>query len=142
MNATLGGLTFVGGAGAATYTIFRDGGLTGWFEGVEMRREIIPRPTGNGDFPTPGRLGSRLITLSGLVLTDDDPEAFEVAIKALEDLLADGDMDTFTVEQATGTYTAEVGRVGSPEIIIEVYGSLARYRLQLWAPDPTKELLP
>jgi hypothetical protein len=142
MNATLGGLTFVGGEGAATYTIFRDRGLTGWFEGVEMRREIIARPLGNGDFPTPGRLGPRLITLSGFILTADDPAAFEVAMKALEDLLADGSMDTFTVEQATGTYTAEVGRIGTPEIIIEVYGSRARYRLQLWAPDPTKELLP
>ena len=140
MNATLGGLTFVGGGGAATYTIFRDG-LKGWFEGVEMRRETIPRPNGNGDFDAPGYLGPRLITLSGFILTAD-ASAFEVAMKALEDLLADGGMDTFAVEQATGTYTAEVRRHGSPEIIIEVYGSRARYRLQLWAPDPTKVLLP
>jgi hypothetical protein len=140
-NATLGGLTFVGDDGPATYTIFRDG-LKGWFEGVEMRREIVGRPNGNGDFPAPGRLGSRLVTLSGLILTADDPEAFEVAMAALEDLIADGGMDTLTVEQATGTYTLEVGRLGSPEIIIEVYGSRARYRLQLWAPDPTKVLVP
>jgi hypothetical protein len=141
VNATLGGLTFVGGGGTATYTIDRDG-LKGWFEGVEMRRETIARPNGDGDFDAPGYLGPRLITLTGLILTDDDPEAFEVAMKALEDLLADGGMDTFTVEQATGTYTAQVRRHGSPEIDLVAYGSTARYRLQLWAPDPTKELVP
>jgi hypothetical protein len=141
MIATLGGLTFVGGGGAATYTI-EDDGLKGWFEGVEMRRETIPRPNGDGDFDAPGHLGPRLITLTGLILTDDDPAAFEVAMKALEDLLADGGMGTFTVEQATGTYTSEVRRHGSPEVVIEMYGMQARYRLQLWAPDPTKVLLP
>jgi hypothetical protein len=141
VNATLGGLTFVGGEGAATYTIWEDG-LNGWFEGAEMRREKIARPNGAGDFPAPGYLGPRLITLTGLILTDNDPAAFEVAIKALEDLLADGSTDTFTVEQASGTYTAEVGRDGTPEIAIELYGTRARYRLQLWAPDPVKVLLP
>lgn len=140
MNATLGGLTFVGGEGAATYTIWEDG-LNGWFEGVEMRRETIPRPNGNGDFDAPGYLGARYITLTGLILADD-AAAFEAAMKALEDLLADGGMDTFAVEQETGTYTAQVRRHGSPEIAIEMWGKRARYRLQLWAPNPTKVLIP
>jgi hypothetical protein len=141
VNVTVGGLTFVSEDGSApTYAIDKDG-LKGWFEGVEMRREIIARPNGDGDFPTPGHLGPRLITLSGVITAGDDA-AFEVAMKALEDLLADGSMGTFSVEQATGTYTAEVGRVGSPEIIIEKYGVWARYRLEFWAPDPTKELVP
>jgi hypothetical protein len=140
VNATLGGLTFVGGEGAATYTIWEDG-LKGWFEGVEMRREVIPRPNSDGDFDAPGHLGPRYITLTGLVLADDTA-AYEVALKALEDLLADGGIDTFTVEQESGTYTAEVRRHGSPEIVHEVWGKQARYRLQLWAPDPTKVLLP
>ena len=136
-NATLGGLTFVGDETAATYTLFRDGGLTGWFEGVEMRREKIARPNGNGYFSTPGFLGGRLITLSGLILTAD-ASAYELAMKALEDLLADGSTDTLAVEQETGTFTVEVGRDGEPQISHEVYGTRGRYRLQLWAPDPTK----
>lgn len=141
MNVTVGGLTFVAEDGtAATYSIDKDG-LKGWFEGVEMRREVIARPNGNGDFDTPGFLGPRLITLSGLI-TAGDAAAFETAMKALEDLLADGSMDTFAVEQATGTYTAQVRRHGTPEIIIEKYGVWARYRLEFWAPDPTKELVP
>lgn len=141
MIATLGGLTFVGDGSAATYTIERDG-LKGWFDGVEMRHESIPRPLADGDFDSPGYLGPRLITLTGRILTNDDPAAFETAMAALDGLLADGSKDTFTVEQALGTYTAEVRRHGAPEIFIEVYGRRARYRLQLWAPDPAKVFVP
>src|SRR5687768_15573667 len=102
-HATLGGLTFVADGSPATYTINRRGGLKGWFEGVEMRREIIRRPIGDGDFPAPGRLGPRLNTLSGLILANDDPVAFEAAMADLETLLDDGSMGTFTVVQASGT---------------------------------------
>lgn len=136
MIATLGGLTFVGDAGPATYTI-EEGGLVGWFGGVEMRHESIPRPLGNGDFPAPGYLGSRIITLSGLILADNATD-FENAIAALEEVLDDGSEGEFAVEQATGTFTVQVRMHGAPDIDPQVYGSVARYQLQLWAADPTK----
>jgi hypothetical protein len=135
MIATLGGLTFVGDGGTATYSIFPDG-LRGWFDGVEMRREKIARAAAVGDFPAPGFLGPRLITISGLIRATSDVD-FENAMSALATLLDDGSMDDLVVEQATGTFSISVGRDGAPDIVIEVYGSVARYRLQLWAPDPT-----
>jgi hypothetical protein len=140
VNATLGGLTFVGDGSAATYTLEK---LDGWFGGVEMRREMIPRPNSDGDFDSPGYLGGRVITLSGLILAADDAAAFETAMMALEDLLADGSMAEFAVTQAGGTYTAQVRRHGAPDIDASVlYGSVGRYQVQLWAPDPSKVLLP
>jgi hypothetical protein len=143
MRATLDGLEFVfAGSGDATYILDSNDGLKGWFEGVEMRHEVVERPTGHGDFDAPAFLGSRLITLNGWILTDSDDAAYEVAMKGLEDLLADGSMSEFAVEQATGTYTCQVRRHGSPELDMVVYGRSARFQLQLWAPDPTKVLLP
>jgi hypothetical protein len=139
MNATLDGLTFVGDGDAATYTIETFKGL---FDGVEMRHETIPRPNGHGDFDSPGFLSGRLITLTGLILAADDPSAFEAAVFALEDLLADGSKSELSVELASGTYTYQVRRHGAPDIDPIVWGRSARYQLQLWAPDPTKVLVP
>lgn len=137
MIATLGGLEFVGdGDDTATYTLDADG-LGGWFGGVEMRHDTIPRPSSHGDFDAPGFLSGRIITLSGLILTADD-SAFEAAIKALEALLADGSAGELEVQQTSGTYTAEVRRHGAPDIAVVVYGRVGRYQLQFWSPDPRR----
>lgn len=140
--STYGGLTFYGDdTRPVTYTIWKDG-LKGWFDGVEMRHESIPRPNGNGDFDAPGYLGPRVITQTGLILAEDDPEAFETAMSALENMGSDGSKTEFAVQQANGTFGVLARRHGAPEIIIELYGTRARYRFQVWAPDPTKVLIP
>jgi hypothetical protein len=136
MDVTLGGLTFVGGAGAATYTIDSDG-LKGWLDGVQSRRESAPRPVGHGEFETPTFLGGRLVTLSGLVLASSDA-GFEAAIADLTGLLADGSAAEMSVAQASGTLTATVRRAGAPDIQVLVYGETARYQVQLWAADPRR----
>lgn len=136
--STYGGLTFYGDdTRPATYTIWKDG-LKGWFSGVEMRHESIPRPNGDGDFDAPGRKGPRIITQTGLILADGDPEAFENAMSALGDMGSDGSKSEFAVQQATGTFGILARMHGEPEIIVELYGSRARYRFQLWAPLPAK----
>jgi hypothetical protein len=110
--------------------------LRGWWDGVEIRREKIARPVGDGDFPSPGRLGSRLITMTGQIHATTDA-GFETAMNALAGLLSDGSMGDLVVTQATGVFTISVGMDEAPQIVPEVYGELARYRMQLWAPDPT-----
>ena len=139
MNATWGGLTFVGDEGAATYTLEK---IIGWWGGVEMRHESTPRPNADGDFDSPAYLGGRVITLRGLIKADDDPAAFEAALAALDEAGDDGSKSEFTLEQASATYSVQARRHGTPDIDITVYGRSARYQLQLWAPDPTKELAP
>ena len=139
VEATIGGLTFVGGGGAATYTIDRGEGLKGWFMGgVSMRREYVDRPTHDGQFATPGYLSGRIVTLAGKVLGNGDEAAFQTAVEALEALLADGGSDTLTVTTELGASTATVFRYGEPQFRPIVWGYSADYQIQLWAPDPTR----
>jgi len=139
MLATWGGLTFVGDDSAATYTLEK---VIGWWGGVEMRHESTPRPNADGDFDSPAYLGGRVITLRGLILADDDPAAFEAALAALDEAGADGSKSEFTLEQAAATYSVQARRHGSLDFDPIVWGRRGRYQLQLWAPDPAKELVP
>jgi hypothetical protein len=141
ITATIGGLTFQSGA-SATYTI-GENGLEGWFVGgASMRREYVDRPNHPGQFATPGYLSGRIVTLSGKVLGTGDEEAFEDALDALDALLEDGGSDTLTVTTPKGAKTATVFRYGEPQLRIVVYGSVAEYQIQLWAPDPEKVVVP
>jgi hypothetical protein len=139
--ATVGGLTFSGDGSTATYTLDSDGLKGWWVGGTSMRREYVDRPNQHGQFSTPGYLSGRIVTLSGQVQADD-PEAFEDALEALGALLEDGDSDTLTVTSASGVRTAEVARYGEPMVRVLVYGSVAEYQFQLWAPDPTRVVVP
>ena len=134
--ATVNGLEFVGDESPGTYTIARDGGLVGWFEGVEPRFERVPRPVADGVFPSPGFLDGRLITLQGLVLTSSEA-AFEAALEALGDIPVD-DLVEFTVTTGAGTKAAMVRRAEKPDIAVNLWGSSANYRLALFAPDPAR----
>ena len=139
VEATVGGLTFSAyPTDATTYTL-DVGGLDGWFMGgASMRREYVDRPANNGQFATPGYLSGRIVTLTGKVLGNGDEEAFEAAIDALDALLADGGSDTLTVTTDAGASTATVLRYGEPQLKIAVWGSMANYQIQLWAPNPTR----
>lgn len=136
MLATINGLEFVGDDGPATYTIAREDGLVGWFEGAGGRFEHIPRPTADGEFNIPGYLTGLLITLQGRILTDSEA-AFEAAIEALGEIPV-GDLVEFTVTTSTGTKAAMVRRADKPDVSVDVWGRSARYRLALFAPDPTR----
>ena len=136
VSATLGALTFVGDDSAATYTIEREG-LKGWFDGADSRRESIPRPAAHGDFNVPTYLGGRIISISGLILATSTA-GYESAVSALSGLLADGSSDELSVTEDAGTLTATVRRHGAPEVIPQVYGKRARYRVQFWSPDPRR----
>ena len=147
MRATLDGLEFIGdptptelASGDALYLIDPDG-LKGWFDGVEMRHETTPRPNAPGDFDAPAFLGPRLISIRGSLVASSAVD-FENAMAALDELLADGSMAEFAVVQATGTYTAQVRRHGAVEFKDARYGVMTRFRFELWAPDPTKVLVP
>jgi hypothetical protein len=138
MYATLGGLEFRGDGESATYTLID---IPGWWGGSDFRHETNPRPNGRGDFDAPVFEGGRIITLQGQVHTSSN-SGFESALADLEELLGDGSMGTLTVVQALGTYTIGVRRHGKPDIETLLYGRLARYQVQLWAPDPEKVLAP
>ncbi|MGW9587502.1 hypothetical protein [Microbacterium sp. NPDC055455] len=133
MLATINGLEFVGDGASGTYTISANG-LIGWFEGVGVRNEQIPRPISDGVFDSPGYLTGRLITLQGLVLASSDA-AFEAALGALGDIPV-LDLTEFVVTTGAGSKAAMVRRVDKPDVSFDVWGRSAAYRLSLFAPDP------
>lgn len=132
MNITIGGLTFIAGTAAATYTVES---LSGWFDGVPIRREMEERPNAHGAFYAPGFLEGRVVSLSGLILTSSE-SAQVAAVRALTSLLADGGTDVLTVAEPGGSLTATVSRYGKPDVQVEVWGTVARYQVQFWAHDP------
>lgn len=134
MYATIGSHTFQGGAEPSLFTLSK---MHGWWGGGEFRHDQQQRPTADGDFDAPVYRAGRIITLEGQVHATSDTQ-FENAIATLEDLLGDGSAGTLTVYQANGTYTIEVRRHGGLNLEILAYGRLARYQLQLWAPNPEK----
>lgn len=135
-QARIGGLTFEGGAGTATYDIAPDG-LRGWFEGVDVRSERYPRPSSHGFFPGEVLRGGRTITLRGKIHSRGSADQ-EHALARLTGLLGDGQIGRFTVQTPSGSTWADVQLDDVPEVTMQVYGQTAEYRLQLWAPDPIR----
>lgn len=136
MLVTVGGVQFSGDAGDVRFTIGGDG-LKGWLDGVDMRNESIPRPSAHGEFDVPGFLGGRIVSITGLIRATSAAD-FEDALEELSGLLSDGSSEEMEVQQNTRTLTAMVRRHGAPDVISIVYGALARYRIQFWAPDPRR----
>ncbi|WP_309129482.1 hypothetical protein [Microbacterium sp.] len=135
MKARIHGVTLDGTDSTnSPYTITS---IDGWDDGVETRREAIDRPAAHGQFPTPGYLSGRLITINGEIYTSS-PSEQDHAILRLTGLLADGSTAKFAVETALGSQWASVQRNGPPDIVRDRWGLLATYQLQFWAADPRK----
>lgn len=132
MQFHLEGLTFDGGlTGATPYTI--EPGLRGWLDGVGMRRDKLDRPAAHGAFTVQGYATGREISWSGLILTDSEAKQ-ERARRALSGLLADGGTGQLVGDDwATLSAEVEMEEVSS-EVIVP--GSIASYRIALFAPDP------
>jgi hypothetical protein len=135
VQATLGALEFIGDGDAATYTIGRNG-LVGYFEGVDTQGEQLNRAGGDGAFDSPLFLTGRLITLSGMILASSAAD-FEAALTALA-TISTQTLSTFTVTSDAGTTTAQVRRVGKPDISVNTFGLSGAYQLTLFAPDPRR----
>lgn len=135
MYATIGSHTFQGGSGDSLFTLTN---IQGWWGGSDFRHEQQARLNGDGDFDAPVYRGGRILTLEGHVQATSTTQ-FENALDILDNLLGDGSMGTLTVVQGTGSYSLQVRRHGGLNLDILVYGELARYQFQLWAPDPAKE---
>lgn len=134
MRLLLGGLSFIGETGPATFTIERDGIRGVGLGGVDMRREQVERPAAHGMFALPAYLTGRSIRWGGLVLTDSMAQQ-EHALMRLSGLLADGGYSRLTV-QSEVTRWLDVQRASPEPPRILVPGKIASYSFEVWAPDP------
>ena len=129
--AELDGLTFSTEPGAV-YTIAE---LAGWYSGPPPRPEVdeLPNADGADDVDRVYR-SARPITLTGLILADDEADPVWDAFAAL---MADGTPKTLTVTDAAGVRQSEVTLQGTPDVG-QLIGGTARYSVQLLARDPVK----
>lgn len=135
-EAKLGGLTFVGGDGEATYTI-QDDGLSGWFDAPGVRSERAVVPAGDGEFDAPTFMEARLIELRGLVFADS-VFGYEQAVRDLMRAGSSRSRTRFSVMSPAGSQWAWVRPADDARVTPLVYGRVAEYRLTLKAADPRK----
>jgi len=108
--------------------------LTGWDDGVTVRRDATVRPVSNGDFKEPYTFGSRLIGISGTAIATSRGELQRMR-DALAGILADGEYADISVETSVSTRYAVVGLEKSLEWV-QQHDTVAAFRLELYAPDP------
>lgn len=132
MDASVAGRVFSDGDDEdATFLLVN---ISGWFDGVDTRREKTPRPRRHGAFKSQGYQGGRIVSLEIEVYTSSKAEQRD-ALASLAALLADGSYAPLTVTEGDQSWSISVGRDGDPTVNLDNYGVLATVRLQFWAPD-------
>lgn len=123
------------GEGSEGFFVESDG-WDGWDDGVDYRLDEVGIPQAHGSYDLPAFAGSRRLSVSGLCHADSD-ERLGWYKSQLTGVLADGLAGRVLVEYQGVTSWAMAHRVGSKFKTI-VPGSLARWQLQVWCPDPRK----
>lgn len=132
MIVTVGGVVFDGDDSDILLTSF-----TGWGDGASMRRTRQPRSRAHGEFSEQGYQSGLSVGLEAELYTSS-VDAQDALLKQVVGILADGSYGTMTVESGSETLWAVVGREGQPLITRDMYGILARVRLQFSSPDPRR----
>lgn len=133
MHITLDGLHFRGDASRATFTV-ENGALEGWFESPGVRRDDAPRPLGDGSFTAETFRAGRSIAWSGLILTDS-PREQRTALEQLAGMCSGRGLYRLSVQHESVPTWADVQLAQAPEATVLVYGRVARYDVELFAPD-------
>lgn len=108
--------------------------LTGWYDGVDIRRDITVRPTSWGDFSEGGRMAARAIAVSGTAIAKTSRQLGEMRDQ-FTSILSDGNYKEMSLQDASGTRYAEVGLEGAP-VWLRQSDTVASWRIALYAPDP------
>ena len=136
MLITLDGLQFHGGVRPGMFTV-EHGGLSGWFESPGVRREDTPRPLGDGVFTAPTYRSGRSVAWRGLILTRSAAEQRH-AMEQLAGMCSGRGLRRLTVQHDGDSTWADVALVDAPTVKVEAYGRVARYDVEVFAPDPRR----
>lgn len=136
MHITLDGVHFRGGLEKALFTVDH-GSLKGWFEAPGVRRNDEPRPLADGSFTAPTFRSGRSVSWSGLILTKTPAEQHH-AMEQLAGMCSGEGLSRLTVQHESHATWADVQVMQPPEVTVEAYGRVARYDVELWAPDPRR----
>ena len=125
---------FRGGALRSRFDV-ADDGLSGWFDGASPRLDTQDRPQSDGAFWSPLFRGGRSIGWHGLIHTAH-PREQRTALEQLAGMCSGRGPYVMSVQHEATVTTAQVQLVKSPETSILRYGRLARYQVEVFAPDP------
>jgi hypothetical protein len=108
--------------------------ITGWTDGVGVKRTATPYPQGYGDFPEPTFPASRLVTMTGFAVATT---AFN--LHSMRDifmgLLATDAYVQMSLTNSHGTRYATVSLASAPAWVQQT-DTTATWKLDLYAPDP------
>jgi hypothetical protein len=108
--------------------------LTGWTDGVNVRRDATARLSTNGDFFEPAKLSSRLISLSGFAVASSTAD-LQIMRDAFMSTLSNGEYQWLEIETNAGKRFSQVGLEGKPSWV-QSLDTAAAWKLDLYAPDP------
>ena len=113
-------------------------GLTGWFGGLEPRREESPRPLADGSFDARTFMAARIVGIQGHILASSKATLIS-RINQLNGLLSDGSLGRLTVQDDHGNATwADVRLASATKVTRSPTGLEASFQVQFWAPDPRR----
>ena len=136
MLISLDGIVFRGDMSRGMFTV-EHSALRGWFESPGVRRADTARPLGDGSFHALTYRAGRSVSWSGLILTKSPSEQL-AAMQQLAGMCSDRGLSRLTVQHQGGTSWADVELLQAPEVQVLAYGRVARYDVELFAPDPRR----
>ncbi|VXB74869.1 hypothetical protein [Pseudoclavibacter sp. 8L] len=116
--------------------LLTENGVSGWHEGVDVRREVTERHAGAGSFDSIGTLDARVVAFEGLI-TAQGIQKFETLRRQVSSFGTGGNMIRISEAAGNEQWWAR-GRLGArTSVSVARAGSLlAPFKITLWCPDP------
>lgn len=117
--------------------VIEPGGLIGWEDGVEIRREETARPTGIGAFRALGYPDARVVTIRGTILANT-PQRLKHKANHLRGLLTHGESRRMTV-RGDEVEWADVQLAPTTRATPDTSDATeCPFEITVWAADPRK----
>lgn len=110
--------------------------LTGWSDGVDIRRNFTPRQIRSGDFLEAGHHASRYISFSGAAIARNAEELHTMRDQFVG-MVTPKEYRSLSVEDITGIRWATV-TIGGKTSWVQQSDVHATFKIDLYAPDPNQ----
>jgi hypothetical protein len=134
LNVTIGNTVLRSSPYMNPQFVLDDNALTGYYDGVNIKRTEAVRPNQWGDFAEPGLLGPRTLSLTGTAIADS-PQQLHAMRDEFISTLSHGGYEEIGIQNTYGTRFLNVALSGSPSWVQKI-DTAALWKLELYAPDP------
>lgn len=131
---TIQGTEFRSSKTAFGQFVFDPDALSGFLDGVGVKRTDTVRPNQWGDFSEPGLLGPRRLTLTGTAVANSPQQLLQMRDQ-FTGLLVDGTYSEISVQNSVEVRYIEVTLEGTPSWVQKL-DTVALWKLELYAPNP------